>query len=72
MSDDQQKALSPERIREQAAALKAGFLQSDQWAEVDDLLLDDRLAEAAQLLAQQTAPASIYPAVPRPREQVAA
>jgi hypothetical protein len=43
-------------------------LHLNPWAELDDLLLDDFLAEAAQLLTRHTAPEPVYPAIPGPRE----
>jgi hypothetical protein len=45
-------------------ALKEGRLHPYHWAEVDDLLLDERLEEAAQLLAQHITSEPAYPAVP--------
>jgi hypothetical protein len=60
---------SPKQIREVATlALREGRLHPDHWAEVDDLLLDERLDEAAELLAQHITPEPTYPAVPGPRE----
>jgi hypothetical protein len=49
-------------------ALKKGRLHPDHWAEIDNLLLDSRSAEADQLLAQHITPEPSYPAVPGPRE----
>jgi hypothetical protein len=37
-------------------ALKKGRLHPNHWAEIGDLLLDSRSAEADQLLAQQITP----------------
>jgi hypothetical protein len=60
---------SPKQIRRAATlALKEGRLHSDHWAEADDLLLDERLSEAAELLAQHVTFEPAYPAVPGPRE----
>ena len=60
---------SPKQIRATAtAALKEGRLHPDRWAEVDDLVLDERLAEAADLLAQHITLESAYSAVLGPRE----
>jgi hypothetical protein len=65
MTADQQTIRSPKGIRNDAtAALKAGRLHPDRWAEVDDLLLDERPDQAAELLTQHIAPEPVYPAVP--------
>lgn len=60
---------SSKQIREAATlALKQGHLHPDHWAEADDLLLDERPDEAAELLAQHVTVEPAYPAVPGPRE----
>jgi hypothetical protein len=52
---------SPKQIREVATlALREGRLHPDHWAEVDDLLLDERLDEAAELLT----PEALFLALP--------
>lgn len=53
---------SPKQIRAAAtAASKGGRLHPDCWAEVDDLVLDERPAEAAELLAQHITPEPALP-----------
>jgi hypothetical protein len=60
---------SPRQIREAATlALREGRLHADHWAEVDDLLLDERPDKAAELLAQHVTVEPAYPAVPGARE----
>jgi hypothetical protein len=62
---------SPKQIRDAAIlALNGGRLHPDRWAEVDDLVLDERRDEASDLLAQQIRPGPAYSAVPGPRELV--
>jgi hypothetical protein len=52
---------TPRRILKDAtAALKDGRLHPDQWAVIDDLLLDGLVVEAAAHLAQHAAAAPIY------------
>jgi hypothetical protein len=49
----QPRTRSPKRIGEAATlALKEGRLHPDHWAKVDNLLLDERSDEAAELLTQ--------------------
>jgi hypothetical protein len=60
---------SLKRVRKAAtAALKGGRLHPDRWAEVDDLVLDGQLIEAANLLVQHTRQVPAYPTVPGARE----
>jgi hypothetical protein len=59
---------NPKRLRDIATdMLKKGRLHPDHWCEVDDLLLDDRLDEAAEVMQQHITAEPAFPVVPGPR-----
>ena len=53
--------VNPRHFRRSATeALRSGHLHYDQWAEIDDLLLDGRVQEASELFSRSVEAQPIY------------